>query len=170
MSYAAAAGSFIPPNQPQPDQALLNTESPTAPTVADDTAKVNVVHPQFKEHPATITSQNRPVPPDSKTPSSSRRRLKEVEAEGAYLWNVARHYLFRPGVAGGLVGLINVGLLAGATRAFYTQPQLRNDRRIIASAVAATLVTLGVEGFAAEKYAQTPQGQAEARRARKKEP
>ena len=33
------------------------------------------------------------------------RRLQEAEAEGAYLLEVAKRYLLRPGVAGGLVGL-----------------------------------------------------------------
>ncbi|KIK67009.1 hypothetical protein GYMLUDRAFT_238360 [Collybiopsis luxurians FD-317 M1] len=166
MSYAAVAGSNIPPTQPQPDPALLNTEPPSASIVADDSAKVNLVHPQFKNHPATITSENRP-PPDDAPSSRKDRRFKEAEAEGLYLWNITKRYLFRPGVAGGLVGLLNIGLLAGATRAFYTQPGLRSNRKAIASTAAATFAILSAEGYAAEKYAQTPQGQAEARRAKK---
>ena len=61
---------------------------------------------------------------------------------------------------------MNIGLLAGATRAFYTEPHLRRDRKAIASTAAAALAILGVEGFAAEKYHKTPQGQEEARRAK----
>ncbi|KAJ3788644.1 hypothetical protein GGU11DRAFT_818618 [Lentinula aff. detonsa] len=167
MSYASVAGSNLPPSQPRPDPALLNTEIPAASIVADDTSKVNVVHPDFKAHPATVYSENRPPPDDAPSRKKySNRRLREAEAEGLYLWQIAKHYLFRPGVAGGLIGIINIGLLAGASRAFYTQPHLRSDRKVIATTAAATLAILGVEGFATEKYAQTPQGQTEARRAK----
>lgn len=184
-SYASVTSSHLPPNQPRPDPSLLNTEFPSASIVADDTSKVNVVHPDFKDHPATEYSVNRP-PPDDLPPTHKKknRRLREAEAEGLYLWSITKHYLFRPGVAGGLVGLcmccfchlsrradnilaVNIGLLAGATRAFYTQPHLRSDRKFIASTAAAALAILGVEGFAAEKYHQTPQGQEEARLAKK---
>jgi len=169
MSYATVAGSNLPPNQPRPDPALLNTEAPSASIVADDTSKVNIVHPDFKNHFATVTSENRPPPDDSDDfprPSKKSRRLREAEAEGLYLWSITKQYLFRPGVAGGLVGLLNIGLLAGASRAFYTQPHLRSDRKVIASTAAAALAILGVEGFAAEKYHETPQGREEARRAK----
>jgi len=172
MSYASVAGTNMPSesSQPRPDPALWNTETPSASIVADDTAKVNVVHPDFKEHPATITSDNQPPPDDdfdNRKRNNKNRRLREAEAEGLYLWQITKHYLFRPGVAGGLIGLLNIGLLAGASRAFYTQPHLRSDRKLIASTAAATLAILGVEGFAAEKYAETDQGKAEARRAKK---
>jgi hypothetical protein len=33
------------------------------------------------------------------------KHIKEAEAEGAYFWDVTKQYLFRPGVAGGLIGL-----------------------------------------------------------------
>lgn len=164
--------------QPHPDPALLNTTPPTASNVIDDTAKLNLVSPDYKSHLATKTSEARhriydsdeddePLPGiPGKKKKKTNRRLKEVEAEGLYLWDVTKHYLFRPGVAGGLVGLINLGLLAGAGRAFYTQPHLRRDRSAILSAVAATISLLSVEGYAAEKYRKTPRGQAEERRAK----
>jgi len=94
------------------------------------------------------------------------RRFKEVEAEGIYLWEVAKHYLFRPGVAGGLLGIVNVGLLAGTGRAFYTQPELRRDRTVVSSTIAAAFAILSLEGYAAEKYRKTARGQDEERRAR----
>ncbi|KAH7875178.1 hypothetical protein F5879DRAFT_888432 [Lentinula edodes] len=167
MSYASVAGSNLPSSQPRPDPALWTTDSPTASIVADDASKVNLVHPDFKEHPATVYSENRPPPDDTPSPRNKKnRRLREAEAEGLYLWQITKQYLFRPGVAGGLIGIINLGLLAGASRAFYTQPNLRSDRKVIASTTAAALAILGVEGFAAEKYAQTPKGQNEARRAK----
>eukprot|EP00918_Siedleckia_nematoides_P073084 GHVU01159545.1.p1 GENE.GHVU01159545.1~~GHVU01159545.1.p1 ORF type:complete len:221 (+),score=33.42 GHVU01159545.1:174-836(+) len=94
------------------------------------------------------------------------KKLQEAEAEGAYLWERTKYYLFRPGVAGGLVGLINIGILAGGARAFYLNPSYRSDRTIIASTVAGSLALLSAEGYAAEKYAETPRGRDEARRAK----
>jgi len=105
------------PSQPHPDPALLNSTPPTASNVVDDTAKINVVSPEFKTHPATQTSEARrriygdnDNDSDDEDPRPSRnkksnRRLKEVEAESLYLWEVTKQYLFRPGVAGGLIGL-----------------------------------------------------------------
>lgn len=92
--------------QPRPDPALWTTDSPTASIVADDASKVNLVHPDFKEHPATVYSENRPPPDDTPSPRNKKnRRLREAEAEGLYLWQITKQYLFRPGVAGGLIGI-----------------------------------------------------------------
>jgi hypothetical protein len=158
-------------------------------------SKLNVVSPNYKSHPATFTSEmntgyvdddddNDAFP--SGNPNKKKKvnkRLQEAEAEGIYLWEATKHYLLRPGVAGGLVGLsrlpshflysiaevvqVNLGLLAGTSRAFYTQPHLRRDRTALSSAVAATIALISVEGYAAEKYRKTPRGQAEEKRARK---
>ncbi|KAI5895139.1 uncharacterized protein SCHCODRAFT_02618691 [Schizophyllum commune H4-8] len=178
MSYAAVAAENAPPvsEQPHADPALLNTEPPHADNVADDTSKVTVVAPDFKEHPATVTSETAP-PPDTmdnfpEMPSSpsrgnkKNRRLQEAEAEGAYLLEVAKRYLLRPGVAGGLVGLVNIGLLAGAARAFYVNPGYRRDTKVLSTTAAATFALLGLEGYGAAWYANTPGGQAEAKKAK----
>ncbi|KAK1229174.1 hypothetical protein PQX77_007746 [Marasmius sp. AFHP31] len=170
MSYAAVASSNLPPNQPQPDPALLNTERPQSDNVADDTSKVNVVHPSFKENPATVTSETRP-PPDSerereRVKAKARKHIRDAEEEGMYLWQITKRYLLRPGVAGGLMGIVNLGLLAGASRAFYTQPHLRRDAKVLSGTIAGALALLSLEGYAAEQYRQTPQGQEEERRAR----
>jgi len=132
MSYADITKTYIPADQPQPDTALLNTEPPEAPLVADDTSKVNVVHPDFKENPMTVTSENRP-PPDSareKKKDKAERKLREAEEEGLYLWQLTKQVLLRPGVAGGLVGLGGHSLffhvLFQLTR-FYSQH--RSSRR-----------------------------------------
>ncbi|THU95665.1 hypothetical protein K435DRAFT_778913 [Dendrothele bispora CBS 962.96] len=164
MSYAAAAASHLPPNQPQPDPALLNTEIPQASIVVDDTSKINVVHPDFKDHPTTVTSQSRPTPDTEKR--KPRKYMREAEEEGLYLWQLTKRILLRPGVAGGLVGLVNIGLFAGASHAFYTQPHLRRDTKAIGSTAAATVALLSAEAFAVEQYRQTPQGREEERRAR----
>ncbi|RDX54970.1 hypothetical protein OH76DRAFT_1478465 [Lentinus brumalis] len=171
MSYASVAAHNAPPpsQQPHPDPALLTTEPPSADNIADDAAKLNIVSPDFKSHPATTTSV-KDIPSDAappSTPSKRRRYLDEVEQEGSYLFNVAKQYLFHPAIAGGLLGLINIGLISGAAYTFYTKPHLRRDTRAIASAVAGALTLLSAEGYAAEKYRETPRGQREAQKAKK---
>ena len=177
MSYAAAAARNAAPmsQQPHPDPALFTTPADieNATNIADDTTKVNIVAGDFKENPATITSEthisNDRVPEDRSRGRRSRpnQRLHEAEAEGIYLWNTFKTYLFQPGVAGGLVGLVNVGLLSSAGYHFYTDPQLRRNTKVIGSTIAGAIAMLSVEGYAVEKYRQTERGQAEERRIRK---
>ncbi|KAG6868927.1 hypothetical protein C0993_007701 [Termitomyces sp. T159_Od127] len=187
MSYASVAAANAPPpehqvrpsqlpcmsphpRQPQPDPALLNTTPPTAPPIdqVDNTAnKVNLVTPVHHVEDDDDDDDNNNDSNYRPRRERGNRHLKEVEAEGLYLWESTKHRLLQPGVAGGLVGLVNIGLLIGAGRAFYTQPHLRQDRTVISSTVAAAFALLSVEGYAAEKYRQTPQGQAEARRAKR---
>jgi len=158
--------------QPHADPSLLNT-TPTTHSIADDAAKVNLVDPNFKSHPHTYTSEQQFTAggsdddfPHSTNKKKMNKHIKEAEAEGAYLWDVAKQYLFRPGVAGGVIGLVNVGLLAGASRAFYVNPHYRRDTTVISSTVAATVALLSAEGYAAEQYRKTPRGQDEERRAK----
>jgi hypothetical protein len=177
MSYASVVAHDAPSSseQPHPDTALLTTERSSASNVIDDTSKVNVVSSNFKENPATYTSDtyvpedvdDDHVDPGRKAVKSKRnRRLLEAQAEGIYLWKVTKHYLFRPGVAGGLIGLVNVGLLSSVGYRFYTKPSLRRDLTAISSAAAGALLLIGTEGYAAKKYRQTPIGRQEERRAR----
>jgi hypothetical protein len=49
---------------------------------------------------------------------------------------------------------------------FYTQPQWRNDYKIIGGSVAGVLLLFGAEGTMAESYLQTPEGQREKERAK----
>ena len=162
----------------------MNTTPPSSTNVADDSSKVGVVAPDFKERPATETSVQEVFPERDDTydnfndstssdPLKRKRRkthraVDEVKAEGAYIWDTISKYVFRPGVAGGLVGIVNVGLLAGLGRAAYTQPHLLRDRKVVGTAVAATLALTGLEGFAVEQYRKTPAGQAEERKAKEK--
>ncbi len=107
-SYASAAKRAVDDNHPDPlpDIGLLNTTPSSANPVVDDTAKVNLVPSDFKSNPITATSANAP-PPDSDLSSNKRsnRHLREVKQEGYYLWDVAKDYLLRPGVAGGIIGI-----------------------------------------------------------------
>ena len=61
---------------------------------------------------------------------------------------------------------MNIGLVSGTAYTFYTKPHLRRDTRAIASAAAGALTLLGAEGYAAEKYRETPRGQREAEKAK----
>ncbi|CAK5281456.1 unnamed protein product [Mycena citricolor] len=148
-SYAAVTAHNAPSidQQPKPDPALLNTAPPQSSPYIDITKKVNI------------------VPPPAPAPRR-RNRLDETKAESIYLLDSAKHYLLRPGVAGGLIGLVNIGLMAGTARAFYVNPHYRRDTRLIYSTVAAALGLLGLEGFIGEAYRKTPAGQEEERKAK----
>ena len=61
---------------------------------------------------------------------------------------------------------MNVGLLGYASYAFYIDPSLRRDRRALTIGSLSFLTLFGLEGYAAERYAQTPRGKAERQRAR----
>ncbi|THH15476.1 hypothetical protein EW146_g5004 [Bondarzewia mesenterica] len=171
MSYASVAAQNAPPlsEQPQPDPVLLNTGAPEPTAPADDAAKVNVVPSDFKENPTTITSEAGKdlAKGDESEKPEAHDRVHEFEAEGYHYWHVAKEYLLRPAVAGGLVGIVNLGLFAGAGYAYYTHPSLRRDTKVIASTAAVAAVLLGGEGYAAEKFRESPRGQEEERKARK---
>lgn len=61
---------------------------------------------------------------------------------------------------------MNVGLLSRVGYGFYTKPSLRQNFTAISSAAAGALLLIGTEGYAAQKYRQTPIGRQEERRAR----
>ncbi|KAH7099283.1 hypothetical protein BKA62DRAFT_710530 [Auriculariales sp. MPI-PUGE-AT-0066] len=175
MSYANVAAAHPPPPslQGKPDPALLNTHPSHSYTLVDSTnEKVVVAPPDFKSHPKTVTSEFVPPPSTSTSGSAASRKDKakraygRAEHEAETLWFRAKNQLLRPGVAGGLLGLVNVGLLATASYSFYTDPALRRDRRAIGGTVVGALVLLGAEGWLAESYAKTEAGQREAQKAR----
>jgi len=108
MSYAAVAAENAPPlsQQPRPDPALLNTTPPTHSNIVDDTLKLNVVGPDFKVHPAT-TSEGPEIDGFSEDyqPPKANKPKKGLEDESRDVWGVTKYYLFRPGIAGGLIGI-----------------------------------------------------------------
>ncbi|KIJ49402.1 hypothetical protein M422DRAFT_27764 [Sphaerobolus stellatus SS14] len=174
MSYASVAATNAPPlsAQPHPDQGLLNTEPEHAPSVLNDTGpKVNVVESTFKEHPATTTSVNRPpsdeVRERERFKSKAKKDIYRAEEEGAAFWEYIKERLLRPGVAGGLLGVVNVGLLGTFGYNLYTEPHLRSDRRFLGWSTLGALAFLGAEGFLAEAYRNTDAGREEERKARK---
>ena len=117
MSYASATSRNLPADQPIPDPALLNTTKSTASGVADDTTKVGVVSPNFKENPATTTSTFQPLRFDeeesdssphrrtAKTKAKGRKLARDAEKEAIHWSAVAKELVLRPPVAGGLVGV-----------------------------------------------------------------
>ncbi|KXN90912.1 Eukaryotic translation initiation factor 3 subunit C [Leucoagaricus sp. SymC.cos] len=158
--------------QPQPDPALLNTSLPKASGIADDTAQVNVVAQSYRDNPRAFTSEENELSdesndnPDSSSGKRRDRRLREAKVEGAYLWAILKRYILRPEIAGGCLGLVNLGLLGGLGRTLYIKPVLRKDPTFILSAVAATLGLLTIEGLAAEKCGRTPRECAKEREAK----
>jgi hypothetical protein len=121
MSYASVTSHNAPADQPLPDPALLNTTKPTASGIADDTAKVGVVSPNFKQNPATTTSTYKPPRYDEEESDSSphhrtkkdnkdnkakaKKLAREAEKEAIHWSAVAKELVLRPPVAGGLVGV-----------------------------------------------------------------
>ncbi|TCD63031.1 hypothetical protein EIP91_006067 [Steccherinum ochraceum] len=176
MSYASVASHNAPPPsmQPHADPALLNTEPPSADNIADEANKVNLVAPDFKEHLAAAEeraeySKSVPVGAPSKPQSAkdrARRYAHDAEQEGFHLWNVTKDYLFRPAVAGGLVGLVNIGLISGVGYTYYACPHLRRDTRALTSTAAAAFAVFGAEGYLAENYRKTAAGREEERKAK----
>lgn len=63
---------------------------------------------------------------------------------------------------------VNVGLIAGVGYAFYTKPHLRTSTKAITTSVSAALTLLLAEGYAAEQYSHTPEGQSALRKARER--
>jgi len=183
MSYASVASHNAPPpsRQPHPDPALLNTRRESHDLV-DDTSKVNMAPNDFKSNPHTVTSEQIIIDqyeeeeeeeapgPSTKKPARKQKakaQLEKAEEESLELWQVAKERLLRPGVGGGLVGLVNVGLIATVGYQFYTRPVIRSDYRIIGGSIAGALALLSAEGYAAESYRNTPSGKEEERRARR---
>jgi len=196
MSYADVAAHNAPPpsKQPKADKGLLTTEVPEMGIIADDTQKVNVVSPDFKRYPKTVTGETEPL---TEFPSSSeedvhhhahstqtgaakdkaktkgkvfkekaKKEFEEAEEEGEHLWAIAKEQLLRPGVAGGLVGLVNVGLLSAASYALYINPALRRDIRMLSVGSLSFLALFSLEGYGADQLAKTPRGRDAKRRAK----
>ncbi|KAF5325879.1 hypothetical protein D9611_000205 [Ephemerocybe angulata] len=185
MSYAAVAAQNAPPpsEQPQPDPGLLTVEEPSGSTTIDTSSKINIVSSQeFKDHPHTdaetvptqpqVVSGNsgsgnkRPLGEDT-TRDKIKKRKHQAQEEAATLWAQVVDYVVRPQVAGGLLGVVNVGLIAGVGYSFYAKPHLRANTKAITSTVAAALSLFLGEGLAAEQVLKkTPEGQSALRRAK----
>ncbi|CAE6436746.1 unnamed protein product [Rhizoctonia solani] len=186
MSYADAArqNAGDPSQQPRPDPNLLTTEQDVSGgSLPDISRSVNVAPSDFKSNPHTVTSETTPAHQgdsddegSGNRPGSAKRRaakerarntLHEAEEEGLYLWGQFKERVLRPSTAGGILGVINVGLLAFVGRELYTKPHLRSDKRTLGITAAAAIALLGAEGALADAYVKTPSGQKEKERAKK---
>ncbi|KAK4688609.1 hypothetical protein P7C73_g1505, partial [Tremellales sp. Uapishka_1] len=93
--------------------------------------------------------------------------LHKAEDALAPYWEKTKDVVLRPGTLGGLMGVVNVGLLGTLGYFAYTRKDQVWDRRIVAGAVAGTLALFGGEGYVADSYLSTPEGRQEAERAKK---
>jgi len=194
MSYASVARENREPlsQQPHPDTALLNTERTEQVSLPDgDSTKVSIAPADFKEHPKSAAQQaNEEIaaaqervkeamdathPTSGNTNGSAKRkerkeRAKEVvegyEKDGRQLWAQAKQKLLQPGVAGGLLGIVNVSLLGTLGYKLYTEPGLRTDQRFVSTSTVAALAVFGLEGWYAEAYRKTEAGKREEAKAR----
>ncbi|SRR5258706_8788896 len=66
---------------------------------------------------------------------------------------------------GGVLGVINIGLIGYAGYALYNTPAYRRDYRVIGGTAAAAFALITAEGALAESYLSTDEGQAELQRA-----
>jgi hypothetical protein len=62
-------------------------------------------------------------------------------------WRVSNTFQYGQALTG--LYPVNIGLLAGGSYAFYTQPKLRHDTKIITSAIVATFALFGAESYVA---------------------
>jgi len=65
------------------------------------------------------------------------------------------------------MGVVNVGLLGTLGYFAYTRRDQPWDRRLVGGAAAGTLALFGAEGYVTESYLSTPEGRAEAERAKR---
>jgi len=96
----------------------------------------------------------------------AKAELEEAESKLAPYWEKTKEVVLRPGTLGGLMGVVNVGLLGTLGYFAYTRKDQPWDRRIVGGAVAGTLALFGAEGYVTESYLQTPEGKQEAERAK----
>jgi len=171
MSYADVASNYTPAGQPQPDPSLLNTKQPLASPIADDTAKVGVVPNDFKQHPHTTTSEFEPPTPDLPKDSSQKKSGKShphrgprgLNSKDAAHWaSVVKEIVLRPTVAGGLLGVVNLGIIGYTGYTFYSEPHLRRSPQAISATIAGSVALLGLEGFSVEKCRRGEQGKDDA--------
>jgi len=105
-----------------------------------------VVPPNYGEHSADTAPESHGRAKSTIEDSASKRS----EAPILRRWEMVKEVILRPSIAGGLVGIVNIGLLAGGSYAFYTQPKLRHDTKMITSAIVATFALFGAESYVAQ--------------------
>ncbi|KAL1410021.1 hypothetical protein Q8F55_004023 [Vanrija albida] len=160
MSYAEVAKDNIPAGEiPQPNQDLRDGVAPTG-------------EKTWEQEKADIKKSAK----DGLDKAEKKGREFEKKARAEFdraetaleaYWNKAKEVILRPSTLGGLVGVVNVGLIGSLGYWAYLNKDRPWDRRQVGAAVAGTLALFGVEGYVAESYLETPEGRAEAERAKK---
>jgi len=186
MSYASVTAKGLRPTsaQPHPDMTLLNTQQGETQLPSVE-AKITVAPSDFKEHPRSADTEARDELEAAKelAEEGSNRHTGEPEVQkscrdhvkdklqkagrnGLELWEKTQGCLLRPGVAGGLLGVVNVGLLGSIGYSLYTIPVHRSSPRFLSTAAFTTLAIFGGEAVLADAYSKTEAGQREEARAR----
>lgn len=192
MSYAAVTKEHREPlsEQPHPDTGLLNTEPAGTDVVIPDgdSTKVTIAPADYKEHPRTaanviserVEAAQQDLKESMSTPSTNtngsqkrkaqkehaHEKVDEYEEEAKDFFEKAKHTLLQPGVAGGIFGIVNLGLIGTLGYKLYTEPGLRTDQRFLTTTAISTLALLGGESYYADAYRKTSAGRREEARAR----
>lgn len=161
MSYADAAASHIPTGEmPEPSQDLR------------DGVGAGPDPDQYKEDQARVEKDvkdaaNKAEKKGREYAKKARHELDEAETTAAAYWEKTKEVILRPSTLGGLMGVVNVGLLGGLGLIAYQNKDRPWDQRYVAGAVGGTLALFGMQGLVTESYLQTPEGQAEKERAKR---
>jgi len=154
----------------------------------DSGSKVTVVSSDFKSNPKTVTSEasksvTREYISGSESSSESEdergperrherdpskpRKARKHQKERDQLWAKIKYRVLQPGVAGGIMGIINIGVISAVSYDLYSNPALRSNTRFLSTAAIGTVLLLSAEGVVAEAYRRTDAGRAEEKRARR---
>lgn len=85
---------------------------------------------------------------------AGQREERKAREEGAAIYSQAKQVVLRPGVLGGLVGVLNVGILGGVGYWSYVNWDRPSawDRRTVSTATAGLLALFAGEGYLGEEY------------------
>jgi len=103
---------------------------------------------------------------ERKLERKAKAEINEAESAIGPYWEKTKDVVLRPGSLGGLMGVVNVGLLGTMGYFAYINRDRPWDRRIVGGAVAGTLALFSAEGYVADSYLDTPEGRQEAERAK----
>ncbi|KIR69073.1 hypothetical protein I314_00177 [Cryptococcus bacillisporus CA1873] len=154
MSYASVASHNIPFGEmPEPDQSLAENPPPAGEKKSKAGQETSKKAQEAKKGAKELKKE-------------ARVELNKAESKLAPYWEKTKDVVLRPGTLGGLLGVVNVGILGTIGYFAYTKRNQRWDNRIIGGTVAGTLALFGAEGYLAESYLSTPEGRAETDRAK----